>query len=130
MDGWLFTSVFIILCSIWHWLHFTKAKPAHKNIVTSFPHKKNTSNYHGVTVHECSTACQTVKKLHGKRFLAREVSGLPIYGCTSKNCTCTYIHHADRRSQDDRRYPSIVMKGVFADAEHREKIERREQYFA
>lgn len=42
-------------------------------------------------------ACEAAIKLARKRFLATEAPELPLAGCTSRVCDCTYYHHEDRR---------------------------------
>ena len=129
MDNWLFISLFILLCSIWLWLHYSETQSTHKHKTLS-PIKKQSKNYHGISLHLGSQACHCVCQLKEKRFLAREVPALPVYGCTNQACTCTYTHLADRRSGSDRRYPSLNMEGVFAQNEHRFKSDRRNHSFA
>ena len=111
MENWLFIAILILLPSIWLWLHYFKSR---KHTVL-----RSHQTYHGVTIHPCSTACDKVKSLDRIRFLAREVTSLPVLGCTTKECTCTYVHHKDRRNGEDRRIAGITMQGVFIENEHR-----------
>jgi hypothetical protein len=109
------TLVFIILfvlLILGFWLYSrSKSSPAtaHKNIEL----------FHAVSIKACPNACASVKKLKGKSFLANEVSQLPLSECNHKACTCSYIHHKDRRDNDDRRYLSSVMSGIYIDKEQR-----------
>ncbi|MBL4763573.1 MAG: hypothetical protein JKY93_12860 [Gammaproteobacteria bacterium] len=131
MDNWLFSSLFIVLCATWLWLHYSGVKSAKQHAVAS-PIKKPLKTYHGITIHLCEHACKDVCHVRSQRYLASEVPALPIYGCTNPECSCTYVHHEDRRSGDDRRYPSLTMEGVFASNEHRHthKPDRRKQQLA
>lgn len=68
--------------------------------------------YRGVSIRFSSDACDAVKRLTDRRFLAREVPPLPLPECRARQCRCRYIHHADRRSGEDRRSglePPFVM---------------------
>jgi hypothetical protein len=42
-------------------------------------------------------SCIASKHLKGKRFLCAETPTLPLPGCTSARCTCSYGYFADRR---------------------------------
>ncbi|MFW5451404.1 MAG: hypothetical protein ACKE9I_07375 [Methylophagaceae bacterium] len=126
MTNWIILALILPLFSVWLWLHYSKSSMQPKQ-----SHTKKTQSFHGISIHQCSAACANVKSLHGKRFLAREVMSLPIFGCTSKECTCTYVHHNDRRNGGDRRFPTLAMANVFSDHEHRvSKIDRRQASFA
>ena len=129
MDNWLFISILILLPVIWLWLHYSKADSSRKNTELRSPHIKK-QTYHGVTIHQCAAACGNVLSLNGKRFLASEAPSLPVFGCTAKECTCIYEHHKDRRSDIQRRIPSLAMKGTFIENEHRDNPDRRKQSFA
>ena len=131
MDNWLFILILILLCSIWLWLHHSVSNSSHKHKTPS-PTKRRPKSYHGVTIHPCHQACEYVNRLKGKRFLASEVAELPIYGCANPECcSCTYIHHDDRRTGEDRRYPSIAMQAVFSEKEQRStRKDRRKNSFA
>lgn len=133
MENWLFIFILILLCSAWLWLHQnSKAALSHKykSVSSTKPHAKT---YHGASIHLCEQACEPVSHLQGKRFLASEVSALPVYGCTNPRCACTYIHLDDRRSGDVRRHghASIKMEGVFSENEHRfTRTDRRKHSFS
>jgi hypothetical protein len=82
--------------------------------------------YHCVEVRKGSHACKAVQELGNSRFLSDEAPRLPVAGCTAEQCTCSFIHHDDRRD-DDRRNPY----GQFTNlppqitGERRSRIERR-----
>ncbi len=65
---------------------------------------KGGRRYPGVSVNAAPRCCEGAAALDGVRFLPDEVPSLPLAGCTLKQCKCTYMHHADRRSgTHDRR---------------------------
>ncbi|MGH8581927.1 MAG: hypothetical protein ACREWG_03890 [Gammaproteobacteria bacterium] len=74
------------------------------------PSKKG--RYRAVHIRYEEQACHAVKMLKGKTILAQEAPALPLPGCTAKQCTCKYVHLADRR-QDERR--AVVIR-FFVDA--------------
>jgi hypothetical protein len=60
------------------------------------------------------SACQSVKDLTDKRFLADEAPSVPLINCNSANCTCKFVHHEIRREQDeDRRAPSALRTSLY-----------------
>lgn len=68
-------------------------------------HKDVPSNpFAAVSVFAAPTGCQLAKALKGKRFLSLDAPRLPLAGCDSEKCQCTYHHHTDRRTGNgDRR---------------------------
>jgi hypothetical protein len=60
------------------------------------------SNYHCVEIRSGRFACEAVRQLGKTRFLSEEAPRLPLSGCTSQNCTCSYAHFDDRREHDRR----------------------------
>lgn len=70
--------------------------------------KKPSKPYQGVSIDPFENACFNVLELKNKRFLATQVSTLPVIGCNTVHCKCKYIHHADRR------YPNTIIGNVFS----------------
>lgn len=131
MENWIFIFLVILLFCVWLWLHYrSKLDLSHKQHQSTHPSETHVKTYHATSIHLCSAPCKCVLPLKGKRFLANEVTALPVQGCTNQKCTCTYVHHEDRRSGDDRRVPSISMANVYSAKEHRMRKERRKQSFA
>jgi hypothetical protein len=50
--------------------------------------------------HQC---CEGAKQFAGIRFLGAKAPKLPLPDCQAPVCNCRYVHHADRRSGEDRR---------------------------
>jgi hypothetical protein len=59
--------------------------------------------YHSVSIQIQSGACRAAQEIRGRRFLSDEAPLLPLPGCTSVQCNCTFVHYADRRGRQDRR---------------------------
>ncbi len=130
MEKLLFLILLILLYIVLFWLHRnSNARLIHKQKSPSST-KPREKTYQGTSIKLCSQACEPVSTLKGKRFLPSEITELPIYGCTNPACACTYLHHDDRRSKNDRRYPSLVMTGFHNAKEHRSsRPDRRKQSF-
>lgn len=60
------------------------------------------SAFHGVSIQARDEACAVAQQLKGVRFLAREAPGLPLPGCSARECTCVYVHFDDRRYHSRR----------------------------
>ena len=61
-----------------------------------------TSKYHCVAIKYRDGACQSVKKLEGMRFLAKEAPQFPLPNCEVRPCRCSYAHFNDRRVSERR----------------------------
>ncbi|MCP5131360.1 MAG: hypothetical protein H6985_17485 [Pseudomonadales bacterium] len=67
--------------------------------------------YRAVSVKCGPGACEAALALGKRRFLTGELKKLPLAGCTSSNCGCTFEHHPDRRnSHDDQRAPASALR--------------------
>ena len=81
--------------------------------------------WHAVTVSAGQNACAAAKACKGKRFLSKEAPSLPLEGCDSAKCHCTYRHFDDRRGAPRRRDEAIGPTASRANAERRKKGGRR-----
>jgi len=62
--------------------------------------------YHAVTIRLGRQTCSAVRELSGERFLAADAPRLPLPECdVAAHCECSFVHHKDRRSGQDRRSP-------------------------
>lgn len=62
------------------------------------------SRYRAASILANRCACDAVKIVEGKRYLAVQAPKLPLQDCSADRCTCRYVRHEDRRSsQGDRR---------------------------
>lgn len=59
--------------------------------------------YHAVSIKFAPNACASAKAMDGKRFLSGAAPRLPLPECDVLDCKCRFVHHADRRTGDDRR---------------------------
>lgn len=60
------------------------------------------SPYHCVAIRSRGEFCVAARALAGRRLLSSEAPTLPVPGCTSANCRCSYAHYDDRRVEDRR----------------------------
>ena len=121
----------LLLAVAWIILQLRRGKRQVEN-TASTTDLKSTSAYHAVSLRYSMNACDAAKALTGHRFLSREAPQLPLPGCDSLSCRCKYLHHADRRSGEDRRTPFDT--GTFAkyganaaQIERRDRKDRRQQ---
>ena len=65
--------------------------------------------FHAVTIVPAADCCGEVERIGSQSFLSDEAPALPLPGCTAAECTCRYVHSADRRGGSrDRRQPSLA----------------------
>lgn len=78
------------------------------------PVKGEGGPFQGVSLKQGPEACEQARALGKRRFLAGQLGQLPLTGCTSSNCTCTFVHHDDRRDvTDDKRAPSGLRSELY-----------------
>lgn len=78
------------------------------------PGKGEGGSFPGVSIKPGPQACEQALALGKKRFLVGQLGQLPLTGCTSSNCTCTFVHHSDRRdSDDDKRAPTALRSELY-----------------
>ncbi len=81
----------------------------------------DTTRFRGVqVVANGEGCCQAARDLEGKRFLLSQVPILPLRGCDTPECKCSYERFEDRRS-DLRRAADVSfdVRTQFQDEEHR-----------
>lgn len=61
--------------------------------------------FHAVSLRFGTGACDSARRLHGKRFLSPDAPTLPLAHCDAEHCRCRFVHHRDRRDGEDRRSP-------------------------
>lgn len=80
-------------------------------------------------------SCAAAWELEGRRFLTKDAPRLPLSGCDADNCSCKYVHHRDRReNQEDRRSPRGLQSDLYASTgdnkERRSRRGRRKEDFS
>jgi hypothetical protein len=86
------------------------------NMISTAGKRKLTTahDFPSVSIQFGPSACQAVKDLTDKRFLADEAPTMPLENCNSANCTCKYVYHDTRRKHDeDRRAPSSLRTTLY-----------------
>jgi len=84
-------------------------------------------NFDSVSVQICHHPCQAAREIRTQRFLPGEVPDLPLPGCDRK-CHCSFVHHTDRREENNRRAPYLNLDQAEGDLEslgQRSSTERR-----
>jgi len=126
MDNLFIFSIFIIFILFWFYKKPQTASapdPAQPQHTSS---ETKTSPYRGISIQHRTNACKAVKNIGGKRYLADVAPTLPIVGCSSKKCKCNYQQLEDRRTGEDRRFPSADFQGIYSAEEHRKRKDRRQ----
>ena len=77
-----------------------------------------------VEIRHRSGACAAAHALDGQRFLANESPALPLVGCTSARCRCSFGKLSDRRT-DERRFGGLGA-ALFIKAQRRKRAGRRD----
>lgn len=78
------------------------------------PAKGEGGSFQGVSLKHGPQACEQALALGKRRFLTGQLGQLPLTGCKSSDCTCTFVHHSDRRdSGDDKRAPTALRSELY-----------------
>ena len=85
--------------------------------------------YCSVSVCCTDSACSTAKGLARERYLIDDAPELPLTGCDSTSCNCTFVSHRDRRDflsnrRSTNRLEPQHYKNLFHD-DRREGVDRR-----
>jgi len=119
----LLILLLVVLVGAYFWLRQREAatpqQPPEKRRLEQTP-----SEYHAVSIRFDAGACTAAQALDGQRFLSAEAPRLPLTECDVPECSCRFVHHADRRGKDDRRSP--FAPGGISAASGRYEQERRE----
>jgi hypothetical protein len=87
--------------------------------------KLSTPMFQGVSIQPGVKACNAVKQVGSRRFLAKSVPVLPLAGCGLQGqCHCRYVKHKDRRT-DARRLIDCGLSNSFFDGIERRSKQRR-----
>lgn len=82
--------------------------------------------YRAVSIRCGAQACEEAQALGDRRFLVGQLKKLPLPGCTSADCKCTFEHHPDRRSSHgDKRVPGGLRSELYVASGNTERRKRR-----
>jgi hypothetical protein len=112
----------LILAAAWLVVKNRRSKAEMKE-AASAKSLHSTSAFHAVSLKYSSRSCDAAKAMTGHRYLATAAPKLPLPECDASDCHCGFIHHADRRSGEDRRSP--FDSGIYAGATGTFRAERR-----
>lgn len=85
-----------------------------------------TNPYHAVSVEAGPQCIHTRLNLGGQRFFSSEAPLLPQPTCAPQGCTCHYVHHEDRRTNQDRRVRNAwEVKGIPSGMRERRSLRGR-----
>jgi hypothetical protein len=77
----------------------TKSKPSEKE------QRAQLNPYRAISFDFDETCCAAMKAIGNTRFLVAKDKSLllPLSGCDAAQCSCRYVHHEDRRTDDGER---------------------------
>lgn len=115
--------VFLVAVVAIGWRYLARRKKLQQAPVVR---ERTPKSYHAVEVRPGRRPCKAVQDLGNVRFLSDQAPSLPVPGCMAATCTCSFIHHDDRR-QEDRRHPYGQWSSVppALSGERRSRTERR-----
>lgn len=70
------------------------------------------SAFHAVSLQFAGNACEAAKNMRGRRFLSTAAPRIPLPDCDASACQCKFVHHKDRRANEDRRSPFATRGGA------------------
>jgi hypothetical protein len=83
--------------------------------------KKNGTSYHAVAIDPGHHCCVLARTLAKRRFLSSKAPPLPLKGCMNAECTCRYVHFADRRAGPRRARDMGVCVDGYVETDRRDK---------
>lgn len=114
-----------LLIALAFWLRHTKKRQNSRGTRVRNPQRPSDS-YQSVEVHAGRDACDAVRRIGDKRFLSGEAPEIPVPGCDAAKCSCSYVHHQDRRRGDRRhRFPNLASAPPAEAGDRRTKRDRR-----
>ena len=82
--------------------------------------------FHGIEITPGPRACATVRSLAEQRLLSDDAPRLPLSGCENpRQCTCTYKHFVDRRTDARRETDEGLPERGYHPANKRDGTGRR-----
>lgn len=106
--------------------------PAHTTLTTDDEAQIAKGPYAAVSVKPCPNSCAIAFETANVRYLRSAAPSLPLEGCNSPDCQCSFKHHQDRRSNrvEDRRIGiglQTELYGTMGERNRREKPRGRRQ---
>ena len=106
-----------------------RPSPAAKAVVPKAPATKAVAKAGGrfaaVEIRTRAGSCRVAQALEGHRFLAKDAPALPLQGCTSTQCSCTFSKLPDRRTEGRRLDFGGLSASMFLAKNRRTKRDRR-----
>ncbi len=99
-----------------------KVKQATSKLATNEAPSRN--QWSSVKLHPGLICCKDVEVMRNKVFLAAEAPQFPLAYCNERDCSCRYVHLADRRDNSDRRYTTEYQSQKF-DSQQKNKRKTR-----
>ncbi len=107
MDVFLSGIAILLLLAL---LFVMRRKSATSNRRPEMPRRdgnQSGTRFHAVSLSYSNNACAAAKNMEGRRFLSGTAPRIPLPDCDVLECKCRFVHHKDRRKDDDRRNPYV-----------------------
>lgn len=117
----VFVGALAVAAGAAYWL-VSRRRAQHVNRPST---SKSGGRFRAVEIRTRDGACQAARALAGQRFLAKDAPALPLAGCTSARCSCTFGKLSDRRTETRRLLHGGLSASLFLAASRRKKRERR-----
>ena len=122
------TTVLIIVTvlMIFWFFFFKNKKAADKPIKNEIAEKHG--EFHCISIHYGSSACDAVKEFEGKRVLSGDAPVLPLPACDVAQCHCKFHHHEERRTGERRGAYNKAVEDITSSTmqlQPRQKADRR-----
>jgi hypothetical protein len=101
------TEGYVMAFNLSSWFHRRQVQTQVQFAGRAVQNHRVTNPYHAVSI-KAGPYCQRTAQEYGKRrYLSREAPPLPQPTCDTRNCSCRYLHHDDRRTGQDRRLRDV-----------------------
>lgn len=83
------------------------------------------SPFAAVSIKPGESPCEAASRILNKRYLRAEAPSLPLADCDHARCDCLYVHHDDRRDdEDDRRLPNSLSEQLYSQSKKERRARR------
>lgn len=116
--------ILIVACVVFF---IARRKKAGKNPRTRPVSGKTTapSPFAAVSIKPGKSPCDAASRILHKRYLRAEAPPLPLADCDHARCDCLYVHHEDRRDdENDRRLPNSLSERLFGQTQKERRTRR------
>lgn len=105
--------ILIVVCVVFAIARRKKSGKKSRKVPTS-DKAKAPSLFAAVSIKPGKFPCDAAARILHKRYLTADAPPLPLADCDHARCDCLYVHHDDRREdENDRRLPNSLSERLF-----------------